>query len=93
MSPLQLMWHALWLAWPAVFMALCMPSLGRWVMGPGGGPWRRRVLAHGALALATLLAGLWWQGHDGRMATYGAMVVLAASLEWALHRPWRRTRP
>lgn len=93
MSALQLLSHVLWWTWPALFMALCMPTLGRWVMGPGGPRWGVRFALHALCSLLTLGAGLWWQGHDGRMATYAALVLGAASLEWALHRPWRRARP
>ena len=30
------------------------------------------------------MAGLAVTGHDGRMATYGALVVVAATLQWWL---------
>ena len=35
----------------------------------------------GVLALA---AGLWYFGHDGKMESYAAMVVLIGSAQWAL---------
>jgi len=40
--------------------------------------------------VAVLVLGLIVQGQDGRMATYAALVGVSATLEWALHRGWRR---
>ena len=90
MSLLQLVIHLIGFISPALAMALCMPVAGRWVMGPGGAKWLRRVVLHTLVGVAVLMAGLVLQGHDGRMATYGALVLVAASLEWLLHRGWRR---
>jgi len=35
-----------------------------------------------------LVLGLVLQGHDGKMSTYMALVLVAATVEWALHRGW-----
>jgi hypothetical protein len=32
--------------------------------------------------VAALLLGLWFFGHDGKMASYGLMVVMIASTQW-----------
>jgi hypothetical protein len=47
------------------------------------------VLCHAAAGAAVLVLGLLLQGQDGRMATYAALVLVSATLEWALHRGWR----
>ena len=39
---------------------------------------------------AVLVGGLWVFGVDGKMATYGACVLVAAALQWVLARGWRR---
>ena len=86
----QFLFHLVNFVLPALAMALFMPMAGRWVMGPAAMAWPRRLLCHAVAGIAVLLAGLLVQGHDGRMATHGALVLVAATLEWALHRGWRR---
>ena len=39
---------------------------------------------------AVLVAGLVLQGHDGKMSTYMVLVLVAATVEWAMHRGWTR---
>jgi hypothetical protein len=36
-----------------------------------------------------LLAGLVAFDNDGKMATYAALVVVSASVEWVLQKGWR----
>ena len=74
---------------PAVAMAAVMPLAGRWVMGRGSMPWPRRALWHLLAGVLVLAAGLVLQGQDGQMGTYAALVLVAATLEWVLHRGWR----
>ena len=85
----QLLFHLANLVLPALALAALMPLAGRWVMGKADVSWPRRVLCHAAVGSLVLLAGLLIQGHDGRMATYTALVLVAATLEWVLHRGWR----
>ncbi|MFM8865321.1 MAG: hypothetical protein ACKOFG_10480 [Limnohabitans sp.] len=85
----QLLFHLANFVLPALTLAVLVPLAGRWVMGPAGGPWLRRVFWHALAGILVLVAGLLLQGHDGRMATYAALVLVAASLEWLLHRGWR----
>ena len=89
MTLAQLLFHLLNFVLPALAMAVCMPLAGRWVMGAGGLAWPWRVLGHACAGVLVLLGGLWLQGEDGRMATLGALVGVAAVLEWLLHRGWR----
>jgi hypothetical protein len=39
--------------------------------------------------LFTLTAGLLLFGHDGKMATYAALVLAAALCQWLLLRGWK----
>ena len=42
--------------------------------------------------IATLpvsLVGLWYFGNDGKMATYAAMVVVAATTQFVLRKGWK----
>jgi hypothetical protein len=75
---------------PALAMAALMPLAGRWVMGSGGAPLRRRMTVHAVAGVLVLVAGLVVQGHDGKMSTYLVLVLVAASAEWAMHRGWSR---
>ena len=51
---------------------------------------RRRMFVHAVSGLLVLLVGLWLHGQDGKMSTYMALVLVAATLEWAMHRGWAR---
>jgi cell division protein FtsZ len=42
------------------------------------------VLVNVTCGLAVLVGGLVMTGHDGKMATYAALVLVCATLEWAL---------
>ena len=86
----QLALHVFNFVMPALAMAVFMPCAGRWVMGPGGWPWARRMAVHAGVGLLVLVAGLVLQGHDGQMSTYLALLLLAATAEWAMHRGWTR---
>ena len=86
----QLLFHLANWVWPALALAVFMPLAGRCVMQSAAVRWPRRVLCHALAGVVVLVAGLLVQGQDGRMATYMALVLVAATLEWALHRGWRR---
>jgi hypothetical protein len=43
-----------------------------------------------ACGLAVLAGGLWFFSQDGKMATYGALVVVACTVQWTLAGAWRR---
>lgn len=88
MTLLQLLFHLLNFVLPALAMAVCMPLAGRWLMGRGVVAWRRRFGWHLLVGVAVLVAGMLLQGHDGAMATYAALVLVAGSLEWLLQRGW-----
>ncbi len=86
----QILFHLANFVLPALVLAVFMPLAGRWVMGAAAMDWPRRVLCHAAAGTVVLAGGLLVEGHDGRMATYAVLVLASATLEWALHRGWRR---
>lgn len=90
MSWVQLLLHVVNFGLPALAMAVCMPWLGRWLLGVGGWPMGWRMALHVLLGTGVLVAGLLLQGHDGRMNTYLALVLVAGSAEWAMQRGWAR---
>ncbi len=75
---------------PALAMALFMPWAGRWMMGAGPRPMRRHMAVQAVGGVLVLVAGLWLHGQDGKMSTYIALVLVAATLEWLMHRGWAR---
>ena len=93
MSPIDILLHLANLLLPAVGVGLIAPALAKLL-------WRRELagVAYGRLALrcsgagaVVVVAGLVVLGRDGRMATYLALVVVAAvALWWAGFGPGRR---
>lgn len=84
MSPLDAVWHLLNLFAPAVGTGLLAAAGAKWL-------WRRELTSTSWRALAlsaslagavVTLAGLVVFGRDGRMATYGAMVLVVALTLW-----------
>jgi hypothetical protein len=84
MSPLDALWHLLGLFMPAVGTGLLAAGAAKllWRAELGRIGWLRLArwpVAAGALAL---LAGLVVFGRDGRMATYGLMLLACALALW-----------
>lgn len=73
---------------PALAMAVFMPWAGRWVLGAGAPGVRRRMGVHAVAGVGVLLAGMGWHGQDGKMSTYMALVLVAATVEWWMLRGW-----
>lgn len=90
MTVWQLTLHLFNFVLPALAMALLMPWAGHWVVGIGTISVKRRMLVHSILGLLVLVAGLVLQGNDGQMSTYAALVLVAATAEWAMLRGWAR---
>ena len=86
----QLLFHLANFVWPALILAVLMPLAGRWVMKAAAVRWPRRMLCHAVAGCGVLVLGLLLQAQDSRMTTYTALLLVAATLEWALHRGWRR---
>lgn len=84
MGPLDALWHLLNFIAPALAVALLGASLAKlsWRRELAGVPWRRLVLWTAAAGALVLVAGLVIFGRDGKMATYGALVVASAIALW-----------
>jgi hypothetical protein len=89
MGPIDALWHLLNFFGPAIGVGLIAAGLCKLVW------WRSlKTVAFGGLALwamtagaVALVAGLVAFGRDGRMATYGLLVVACATALW-----WRGLR-
>ncbi|XAH22515.1 hypothetical protein AAFF27_21290 [Xylophilus sp. GW821-FHT01B05] len=91
MSLPQTLDHLLNFVAPALWMALGMLLLGRFVApGPSRMAWPGRLAVHVAVGIVVLVAGLVLSGQDGSMLTWAALVLALASSEWVLRRGWRR---
>ena len=93
MGPLDALWHVLNLLAPALGLGLIAAGLSKllWRRALAAVPWRRLTAWACAAALLALVAGLVLSGHDGRMATYAAMVLASAvALWWVGFGPGRR---
>ena len=91
MGPLAILNHLLNFIAPAGALALLLVLAGR-IIKPKSAPalvWWAQAAIVFAVGVATLAAGLWWLGRDGRMLTYAALVVVCASCQWVLVRGWR----
>jgi hypothetical protein len=90
-SPLEFARHLLSFLAPAVVVAVLVALSARVVLPPAARPsnWWLAVglnILAGALAL---LGGLWYFGHDGKMATYAALVLAVGTMQWLVARAWR----
>jgi Flp pilus assembly protein TadB len=84
MGPLDAIWHALNFFAPALGMAVLAASATKllWRRELAGVSWHRLALWAALAGMAVLVAGLVVFGRDGKMATYGALVVAAALALW-----------
>ncbi|WP_295542424.1 hypothetical protein [uncultured Pseudacidovorax sp.] len=91
MSPLQLLDHLLNFVAPAVAVAVLLALALRGLQRARSlrmPLWKQIAITTGA-GVATLLGGLVLTGHDGRMASYAALVLVAGTVQWALLRGGR----
>jgi hypothetical protein len=84
MGPLDAFWHALNFFAPAAGVAMLAASAAKllWRHELAGVRWHWLALWAGLAGAVVLLGGLVVFGRDGRMATYGALVVAAAVALW-----------
>lgn len=87
----DVLWHVLNFAMPALVLSLGITAWGafqfrRQTQVAWGVRWAVNALG----GLAVLVAGLVITGQDGKMATYGAMVLVCATLEWAFQVLFKR---
>jgi hypothetical protein len=76
---------------PALVLAPVLALAARWMLRRDAGApgfWAQAGLNFVA-GVAVLALGLWLFGRDGRMASYIALVVVCASVQWASARSWK----
>jgi hypothetical protein len=88
MSTLDLLNHMLNFAAPAPAVALLLALASRFVLARRARAYGLgvQVLVNALAGLAALLGGLVLFGNDGKMASYGALVLACASSQWWLSR-------
>jgi len=91
MSALDLLNHLLNFFAPAFWLALLLPLLARLLMKKRSASFSllAQSAVHFLVAAVALGLGLWYFGHDGKMATYIGMVLLGATSQWLMQRGWR----
>ncbi len=90
MSFLQILSHLFYFFLPAFAMAGVSVISGAWLLGSASAPpWRSRWAWNCVAGALVLIGGLAWFDNDGKMATYGALVLVSATLEWVLQRGWQ----
>jgi len=84
MGPLDALWHTLNFFAPALGVAALAASLAKllWRRDLAAVRWVRLALWGSLAGMATLAGGLAVFGRDGKMATYGALVVATAIALW-----------
>jgi hypothetical protein len=84
MGPLDALWHLLNLFAPAVGVGLLAALVAKlvWRRELAGVAYKRLAAWACAGGIVALLGGLILLGRDGRMVTYGAMLVLCALALW-----------
>ena len=82
--------HLLYFFLPAFALALFSAACGAWLFRPGAGlRWTQRWAWNAAAGVLVLVAGLVVFDNDGKMATYAALVLVSATVEWVLQKGWR----
>ncbi|HEX2544549.1 MAG TPA: hypothetical protein VHL79_06710 [Ramlibacter sp.] len=91
MGPLELARHLLSFVAPAFAVALLVTLAGRVVLPKSGRPrnWWLPLAINFLAGVVVLAGGLWYFGRDGKMATYAALVVVVATVQWLGGRAWR----
>jgi hypothetical protein len=93
MGPLDFLLHLLSFAAPALALAIGVAAAARlFGLDRSRSAWWVPVLVNFAAGLAVLVAGLWFYGRDGKMATYAALVVAVATAQWFTGRGWQRAK-
>lgn len=89
MDFLGLFWHVAGLMAPALVLAPAMVLVSRALDRKAKPrlPWLAQTAINFGVCLGVLVAGLVLTGHDGRMATYAALVLASAACQAWLVRP------
>lgn len=94
MGPLDALNHFVNFFAPGLFVAGVLWGVARLFPRKGGPrkgvpPWLQLVV-NAAVGMAALVAGLLLFGRDGRMASYGLLVVGCAFSQWLVSGEWKR---
>lgn len=89
MGPSDLLAHLMGFVAPAAFLALVLPAVARLLRVSRAGAFWPQAGAVFVASVLALAAGLWWFGRDGKMATYAAVVLVAATAQWVASRAWK----
>ncbi len=91
MGPLELLIHLLNFMAPALGVAVLLPLLARiFVKKVSSAPVLYAQAAINLIVCVSLLGlGLWFFGHDGKLATYLGMTLACATSQWLMLRGWR----
>ena len=76
---------------PAAALAVALPFLAH-VLFATNAPSRSlivQIALNFAACGAVMVAGLWFSGRDGTMATYAAMALAGATSRWLMHCGWK----
>lgn len=84
MGFIDALWHLLNLVAPAVGLGLIASVAAKlaWRRGLASVRWQQLAWRVSLANTVVLMAGLALTGHDGRMSTYGAMVLASAAALW-----------
>jgi len=90
MDAFGLFWHLVNFVLPAVGVGALSAALCKlaWRRSLARSPWLALAWRSSAAGVAVLVAGLVITGHDGKLATYAALVVVCALVPW-----WKALRP
>jgi hypothetical protein len=91
LNPLDLARHLLSFIAPALVVAMVVSLAARLVLPRGVVPmrWWASFAIDFVAGVVVLAAGLWFFGHDGKMATYAALVLVVATCQWLIGRAWK----
>ena len=81
----DVLWHGLNFVMPALVLSLGITAWGAFQFRRQAQmPWLNRWVLNASGGLVVVVAGLVITGNDGKMATYGALVLVCATIEWTL---------
>jgi hypothetical protein len=84
-------WHVMNFALPAGVLSLGITAWGSFQFRRQAQMrWIWRCLLNALAGISVLVAGLVVTGNDGKMATYGALVLVCATVEWLLQMRFKR---
>ena len=88
MGPIDSFFHLLNFAAPALVVGVLVALAARIFMKnrPSAQSLLAQVAINFVVCLLALVGGLWFFGHDGKMATYAALVLACATSQWWLSR-------